>query len=113
VRSIVFVVPVGVHLLDLAGPAQVFSGAVDIGAAYRPRYVGERERVPSHQGVEIGVDTTWPDLTAEDIVLVCGHHVGDRTPRSGLPALAAPTARRAPRPRRPRRERVFRRVRPR
>jgi len=85
VRSIVFVVPVGVHLLDLAGPAQVFSGAVDIGAAYRPRYVGERERVPSHQGVEIGVDTTWPDLTAEDIVLVCGHHVGDRTPRSGLP----------------------------
>ncbi|MFC7479351.1 hypothetical protein ACFQX7_03755 [Luedemannella flava] len=40
--KVVFLLAPGVHLLDLAGPAQVFHTAAALGAAYGLHYVGER-----------------------------------------------------------------------
>ncbi|MFD0856179.1 AraC family transcriptional regulator, partial [Actinomadura adrarensis] len=38
-RRVVFLLVPGVHLLDLAGPAQVFSTAALLGLGYDPTYV--------------------------------------------------------------------------
>jgi len=62
----------GVHLLDLAGPAQVFDTAAHFGHAYTLSYVGEQVRVPSAQGLELVVRLDWPELTAEDLIVVPG-----------------------------------------
>ncbi|GAA1764737.1 GlxA family transcriptional regulator [Luedemannella helvata] len=70
--KVVFLLAPGVHLLDLAGPAQVFSTAADLGAEYELHYVGEREDVPTAQGVPLGAALTWPRLSADDLVLVPG-----------------------------------------
>jgi hypothetical protein len=48
VRRIVFVLTPYLHLLDLAGPAQVFSTAVDFGHVYELTYVASAASVPSH-----------------------------------------------------------------
>ncbi|MFD7713605.1 GlxA family transcriptional regulator [Streptomyces sp. NPDC059785] len=66
-----FLVP-GVHLLDLAGPAQVFSTAADFGHPYTLSYVAERAQVPSAQGVPLGAGPDWPALGPEDLILVPG-----------------------------------------
>lgn len=71
-RSVVFVLLPGVHLLDLAGPAQVFGTAADHGHPYRLRYVGERATVPSAQGLPLTAETAWPALDPADLVLVPG-----------------------------------------
>jgi transcriptional regulator GlxA family with amidase domain len=65
-------VPADVHLLDLAGPAQVFSTAADLGHDYRLRYVAEHEEVPTAQGVPLRADTTWPALAPDDLLIVPG-----------------------------------------
>ena len=70
--TVVFLLAPRLHLLDLAGPAQAFSSAADYGQAYELRYVGEQEDVPTTQGVPLRVSTTWPSLTADDLVLVPG-----------------------------------------
>jgi transcriptional regulator GlxA family with amidase domain len=75
-RTVVFVVAPGVHLLDLAGPAQVCSTAQDLGAGYDLRYVGDTEQVASHQGPTLGVGRRWPALTPRDLVIVPGWRVG-------------------------------------
>jgi len=75
-RTVVSVVAPGVHLLDLAGPAQVFSTAQDLGAGYDLRYVGDTEQVASHQGPTLGVGRRWPALTPRDFVIVPGWRVG-------------------------------------
>ncbi|KOV85451.1 AraC family transcriptional regulator [Nocardia sp. NRRL S-836] len=62
----------GVHLLDLAGPAQVFSSAADSGGDYALSYVGDSESVASHQGVPLGASTDLPSLTPDDLLLVPG-----------------------------------------
>jgi transcriptional regulator GlxA family with amidase domain len=72
VTKIVFLLVPGVHLLDLAGPAQVFSTAADLGLGYELRYVGEQEEVPSAQGVPLRVATAWPALSPTDFILVPG-----------------------------------------
>jgi transcriptional regulator GlxA family with amidase domain len=84
--KLVFLLVPGVHLLDLAGPAQVFSTAADLGLGYELHYVGEREEVPSAQGVPLRVTTTWPALSPADLVLVPGwrapalaRRIGDAT----------------------------------
>ena len=41
---VVFVLLPEVHLLDVAGPAQVFGTAADFGQPYRLSYVAEREQ---------------------------------------------------------------------
>jgi transcriptional regulator GlxA family with amidase domain len=78
VRVVFLLIP-RLHLLDLAGPAQVFSTAAGFGHPYELSYVAEQEDVPTAQGLRLRAETAWPELTAEDLVLV---------PGSGLPTLA-------------------------
>lgn len=70
--KVVFLLVPQVHLLDLAGPAQVFSSAADLGHPYQLAYVAEQEDVPTAQGVAMRAETEWPELTADDLVLVPG-----------------------------------------
>ncbi|RKN18126.1 helix-turn-helix domain-containing protein [Micromonospora musae] len=69
---VVFLLVPQLHLLDLAGPAQVFSTAADLGHDYELHYVAERERVPTVQGVPLVARTRWPDLTPDDLLVVPG-----------------------------------------
>ena len=78
-RTVAFVVPADVHLLDLAGPAQVFSTTDDVvGGAYRLAFVSldGTDSVVSHQGLPLAVDAGWPPLGPRDVVLVPGWRVG-------------------------------------
>jgi transcriptional regulator GlxA family with amidase domain len=68
VTTVVFVVLPGVHLLDLAGPAQVFS----TGLGYELRYVGTTATVPSAQRLPLRVETAVPELGPGDLLLVPG-----------------------------------------
>ncbi|GII30044.1 GlxA family transcriptional regulator [Planotetraspora mira] len=69
---VVFLLLPRLHLLDLAGPAQVFSTAADLGYGYELSYVGEREDVPTAQGLPIRAQVTWPELDTGDLVVVPG-----------------------------------------
>ncbi|WP_067139567.1 GlxA family transcriptional regulator [Microtetraspora malaysiensis] len=69
---VVFVLLPGVHLLDLAGPAQVFSTAADFGQPYRLSYVAEQEQVRTAQGLPLIADIEWPELGLDDLVVVPG-----------------------------------------
>ncbi|MEU9842330.1 DJ-1/PfpI family protein [Actinomadura sp. NPDC048032] len=110
---VVFLLVPGLHLLDLAGPAQVFGTAADAGLPYRLAYVADRTApgdepetappsaaapatvpatVPTAQGVALQAPTAWPDLTAADIVLVPGWRWGDGEPHA--PPVSARAARR-------------------
>jgi transcriptional regulator GlxA family with amidase domain len=70
--TVVFVLAPRLHLLDLAGPAQVFSTAADLGLAYELAYVAETAEVVSAQGVLVRAEPVWPTLTPDDLVLVPG-----------------------------------------
>jgi transcriptional regulator GlxA family with amidase domain len=72
VTRVVFLLVPGVHLLDLAGPAQVFSSAADLVGGYELTYVGDTESVLSHQGVPLGATTELPSLGVHDLVFVPG-----------------------------------------
>lgn len=69
---VVFVLVPRLHLLDLAGPAQVFFSAADLGLDYQISYVAEREDVPTAQGVMLRAETRWPSLDRDDLVVVPG-----------------------------------------
>ncbi|MEU8240485.1 DJ-1/PfpI family protein [Actinoplanes missouriensis] len=69
---VVFVLTPQVHLLDLAGPAQVFSTA----PGYELSYVAEQPSVPTWQGVALQASTKWPELDAGDLVVVPGWRDG-------------------------------------
>jgi transcriptional regulator GlxA family with amidase domain len=75
VTKIVFLLIRGLHLLDLAGPAQAFGTAADLGCGYELAYVGEQEDVPTAQGVTMKVATDWPRLTRDDLIIVPGWRV--------------------------------------
>ena len=60
------------HLLDLAGPAQVFSTANDLGYGYELRYVAEAEEITTAQGVPVRAQLEWPELGPADLVVVPG-----------------------------------------
>ncbi|WP_027347151.1 GlxA family transcriptional regulator [Hamadaea tsunoensis] len=75
---VLFLLAPGVHLLDLAGPAQAFSSARDYGQAYELHYVGEQEEVPTAQGLPLRASVAWPELTADDLLFVPGWRA--RTP---------------------------------
>ena len=49
--KVVFLLAPRLNLLDLAGPAQLFSTAAELGAEYTLDYVGEQEDVATTQGV--------------------------------------------------------------
>ncbi|MEV6209253.1 DJ-1/PfpI family protein [Kitasatospora sp. NPDC051914] len=70
--KVVFLLAPRLHLLDLAGPAQVFSSADDFGHRYSTVYVAEQEDVPTAQGVGLRAATDWPELTPADLVVVPG-----------------------------------------
>lgn len=70
--KVVFLLVRGLHLLDLAGPAQAFGIAADLGCDYELAYVGEQEDIPSAQGVIMKAATDWPALTRHDLVIVPG-----------------------------------------
>lgn len=67
-----FVLAPQVHLLDLAGPAQVFSTA----DGYELSYYAEASPVPSWQGIALQASTRWPELSAADLVVVPGWRTG-------------------------------------
>ncbi|MGN9777921.1 GlxA family transcriptional regulator [Micromonospora sp. H33] len=69
---VVFLLVPQLHLLDLAGPAQVFSTAADLGYDYRLHYVADRAVVPTVQGVPLVAGREWPELTRDDLVVVPG-----------------------------------------
>jgi transcriptional regulator GlxA family with amidase domain len=69
VTRVAFVLSPGVHLLDLAGPAQVFfSDALD----YELHWVAEDSEVATAQGLPVRASVSWPALTADDLVVVPG-----------------------------------------
>lgn len=69
---VVFLLVPQLHLLDLAGPAQVFSSARDFGLGYEVSYVAEHDEVPTAQGVTLRAGTEWPALTPDDLLVVPG-----------------------------------------
>lgn len=69
---VVFLLVPHLHLLDLAGPAQVFSTAADFGYGYETGYVAEQEDIPTVQGIPLRAGTSWPALTPDDLVIVPG-----------------------------------------
>ena len=71
-RRVVFLLVPGLHLLDLAGPAQVFASAIDFGFEYRIDYVGEHAAVPTAQGLTVNAEPELPVLTSADLIVVPG-----------------------------------------
>ncbi|MEV6009583.1 DJ-1/PfpI family protein [Streptomyces sp. NPDC051976] len=69
---VVFLLVPRLHLLDLAGPAQVFSTAADYGLGYTLDYLAEQEDVPTAQGVTLRAGTVPPPLGPDDLVVVPG-----------------------------------------
>lgn len=69
---VVFVLVPKLHLLDLAGPAQVFTTANDFGYGYDVSYVAESEEVTTAQGVPLRARTEWPELDSGDLIVVPG-----------------------------------------
>ncbi|WP_097869605.1 GlxA family transcriptional regulator [Streptomyces sp. rh34] len=78
-----FLVP-GVHLLDLAGPAQVFSTAAAFGHPYTLAYVAEQPQVPTAQGLPLVAGLDWPRIGPGDLIVVPGWRTG--TP-ADVPAI--------------------------
>jgi transcriptional regulator GlxA family with amidase domain len=92
--NVVFVLLPRLHLLDLAGPTQVFSTATDFGYPHRLHYVSEQETVTTAQGLTLQSATAWPELTASDLVVIPGWRSpmlkgGPRPDRETLARVAA------------------------
>jgi len=86
VSHIAFLLVPGVHLLDLAGPAQVFSTAADFGHPYTLSYIAEQPQVLTAQGLPLVAGLDWPRLGPEDLIVVPGWRA--RT-LAGAPAVGA------------------------
>ena len=72
-NTVAFVVPDRVQLLDVAGPAQVFSTLRDLtGEPSTIVYVGEQQTVQSKQGLPVNVSTDWPGLAPDDLLIIPG-----------------------------------------
>ncbi|MEU7423719.1 DJ-1/PfpI family protein [Streptomyces sp. NPDC040750] len=87
---IVFFLVPGVHLLDLAGPAQVFSTAAGLGHPYTLTYVAEQTLVTTAQGLPVTARLDWPDLGPDDLIVVPGWRA---VTLAGGPAIGAPALR--------------------
>ncbi|MDN5725600.1 MAG: AraC family transcriptional regulator, partial [Propionibacteriales bacterium] len=86
-RQVVILLPASVHLLDAAGPAQVFVAANDVGGTYRVSFFAERGQVVAHQGLGLVADEQLPDLGPRDLMLVAGQR-SDFGRITGRPAPA-------------------------
>jgi transcriptional regulator GlxA family with amidase domain len=69
---VAFLLVPGVHLLDLAGPAQVFHTADELGHPYELHYVAERAEVATAQGLPVRARVGWPALEPRDLIVVPG-----------------------------------------
>lgn len=78
---VLFVLTPELHLLDVAGPAQVFSTAADFGHHYALGYVACTPQVRTYQGVTLSAATEWPELRPDDLVIVPGWRVGRHVTR--------------------------------
>ncbi|GGU48185.1 GlxA family transcriptional regulator [Lentzea flava] len=75
-REIVFVLFDGMKMLDVTGPAEVFSEANLVGGDYSIRYVAASgEPVMTSVGIRLPVDGTPDDVVAADTVIVSGGDV--------------------------------------
>jgi transcriptional regulator GlxA family with amidase domain len=71
-RRVTFLLAPGVHVLDLAGPAQAFSTAAELGGDYALSYVAESDSVMSAQGLALDAERALPALAGDDLILVPG-----------------------------------------
>lgn len=71
-QRVIFLVLGGVELLDLAGPAQVFSTAASLGAPYSLHFCANNPGVLSAQGLFLGQLEPLPSVCANDLVIVAG-----------------------------------------
>ncbi|AOS63055.1 GlxA family transcriptional regulator [Actinoalloteichus hymeniacidonis] len=69
---VLFLLAPGVHLLDFAGPAQVFSTAADLGLPYTQHHLGETTDIPTAQGIVLTAATDWPRSSPDDLIIVPG-----------------------------------------
>jgi transcriptional regulator GlxA family with amidase domain len=89
VTKVVFLLVPGLHLLDLAGPAQAFGTAAEFGCGYELAYVAAQEDVPTAQGVTIRASTQWPALATDDLIIVPGWRASPSIAATGpLPSTA-------------------------
>jgi transcriptional regulator GlxA family with amidase domain len=72
VTRVVFLLVPQLHLLDLAGPAQVFSTAADLGYDYQLSYLAEQEDVATAQGLPVRAGVDRPRLGPADLIVVPG-----------------------------------------
>jgi transcriptional regulator GlxA family with amidase domain len=86
VSTVVFTLVPGVHLLDLAGPAQVFSTAATHGLPYELHYVAAEPVVSTAQGLPLQVETTVPALGPDDLIIVPGWRSDRLAGSATLPA---------------------------
>jgi transcriptional regulator GlxA family with amidase domain len=71
-RRVFFLILPHTHLLDLAGPAQVFWEASGLGGAYEVRYCASSDTLRTAQGLVLASLETLPEVDAGDTVLVPG-----------------------------------------
>lgn len=71
-QRIFFLIVPSVHLLDMAGPVQVFWEASGLGGAYEIRYCARRETIRSAQGLQLAGLEPLPDVRSRDTILVPG-----------------------------------------
>lgn len=88
-RVLVLLLP-NVHLLDLAGPTQVFHSAAEQGAEYTLTFCAAHPQVHSAQGLTFTALSPLPPVHPGDLILVPGVQVGAVT---HLPPLLGAEAR--------------------
>jgi transcriptional regulator GlxA family with amidase domain len=72
VTHVVFLLVPKLHLLDLAGPAQAFFTANDLGYPYDLTYVAEADEIVTAQGIPVRAALDWPELGPGHLVVVPG-----------------------------------------
>lgn len=85
--KVVFFLLPRLHLLDLAGPAQVFSTANDLGHGYSLYYVAEVEEIVTAQGIPVRAQLDWPELGRDDLIVVPGWRSPRFTPQVPIAAV--------------------------
>ncbi|GAA4904109.1 GlxA family transcriptional regulator [Stackebrandtia albiflava] len=76
------------HLLDMAGPAQVFSTADRLGVPYRLEYLADTPTVESAQGVTVTAETGWRRRDPAALLVVPGWRTPMRPGSRVSPAMA-------------------------